>query len=239
MKGMLDFLEKAGLVKQDRPAELPATDDLVFEMPVSAAPPPAAPARPVADVPAKAAAPAVAGQAEAVPLNTDEIYAREGVPASVYPAERLLRLLDGLSAMDENTRNIAIRAMDAADESWSIEDPLADARAKLAALASHAQQVQASLQQMETQTQGRLDALRAAQDKRVGDIRKQISELEALAARETARGAQECEQQEAILNLARNTAANDLREIAQLSQRLQSLSQQFSNLAPASDKVQS
>ncbi|MES2941969.1 MAG: methyl-accepting chemotaxis protein, partial [Pseudomonadota bacterium] len=217
MKGMLDFLEKAGLVKKDAPAELPPADDLVFEMPVSAAPPPAAQ---TASAPDTSGASATADQVEGAPLKLDEIYAREGVAASLYPAERLLRLLDGLSAMDENTRNMAIRAMDAADESWSIEDPLADAHAKLAALASHAQQLQSSLQQLEAQTQNRLDALRAAQDKRVGDIRKQISELEALAARETARGTQECEQQEALLNTARNTAARDLREIAQLSQRL-------------------
>lgn len=233
MKGMLDFLEKAGLVKKDTPAEPPPADDLVFEMPVSAAPAPAA--QQAAPAPES---PATADQAGGAPLKLDEIYAREGVAASLYPAERLLRLLDGLSAMDENTRNMAIRAMDAADESWSIEDPLADAHAKLTALASHAQQLQSNLQQLEAQTQNRLDALRAAQDKRVGDIRKQINELEALAARETARGAQECEQQEVTLNLARNAAARDLREIAQLSQRLQSLSVQFAGLATSSAKVQ-
>jgi hypothetical protein len=219
MKGMLDFLEKAGLVKKDEPV-----------------PPPAAVADPVG-TPATLPDPEplaieIPGMPSGEPLDLARIYAEQGVPASIYPAERLLRLVDGLSAMDQAMRLMAIKAMDAADESWSIEDPLADAVAKLTALATYAQQLQLSQQKLQAQTQARLDAVAARQAQTVGDIRKQIGELEALVARELARAAQETAMQEAQLKAAQAQTARELGEIAQTSQRLQSLTQQFGNPTP-------
>jgi hypothetical protein len=129
--------------------------------------------------------------------------------------------------MDEATRLMAIKAMDAADESWTINDPLADAAAKLQALAAHGQAITANLQQLEQQTQAHLDAVAQRQDKVVGDIRQQIAELEGLVARELSRSAQETATQQANLQAARDQIARDLAEVAQVSQRLQSLSSQF------------
>ena len=185
MKGMLDFLEKAGLVKKDEPvvsaeAEISITlTDPGASMSASAPPP--------ASVPATASPAASVGAA----LNLDDIYAAQGVGPSVYPAERLLRLVDGLSAMDEATRQMAIKAMDAADESWTIDDPLADAAAKVRALTAHSSSIQANLQQLEQETQAHLDAVTSRQEKVVGDIRQQMAELEGLVARELNRSAQE------------------------------------------------
>jgi DNA repair exonuclease SbcCD ATPase subunit len=129
--------------------------------------------------------------------------------------------------MDDATRLMAIKAMDAADESWTINDPLADAAAKLQALAAHGQAITANLQQLEQQTQAHLDAVAQRQDKVVGDIRQQIAELEGLVARELNRSAQETATQQANLQAARDQIARDLAEVAQVSQRLQSLSSQF------------
>lgn len=224
MKGMLDFLEKAGLVRQDAPPEpsapLSPTTDSTALGPDLAAP----------NTGTAASTPPSAG----APLNLEEIYANGGVAPSVYPAERLLRLVDGLSAMDEATRLMAIRAMDAADESWSIEDPLADAAAKVNALAAHSQQLQLNLQALQTESQTRLNAVAARQEQVVGDIRKQIAELESLVSRELARAAQEAAAQEAQLNAAKDQTARELGEIAQLSQRLQGLALQFG--APSTSK---
>lgn len=229
MKGMLDFLEKAGLVTKDSLPKTPSGSSVLAD----GAEPPSTPVSvPYPDAsssnPDLRAGSRPAGESQ---LKLDDIYANGGVGASLYPAERLLRLVDGLSAMDENTRNMAIRAMDAADESWSIEDPLADAKAKLKALAGYGQRLQADLLKFESQTQARLDALRAHQEKAVADIRKQIAELEALAGREIARHAQQCAEQEAQLKAARDAASRDLFEISQISQRLQGLSAQFSGLS--------
>lgn len=220
MKGVMNFLEKAGLVKQDEP---PAPEVAApFESPV----------KPVSGTPA-AVLGATAGLAASDPpagagtLNLVQIYADAGVPTSLYPAERLLRLVDGLSAMDANTRNLAIKAMDEADESWTIADPLRDAAAKLQALAAHGANIQQDLQQFEADTQKQLAAVRARQEQRVGEIRKQMAELDALLTRELTRGEQECATQEANLASAREQVARELAELAQVSRALQSLSAQF------------
>jgi hypothetical protein len=239
MKGMLDFLERAGLVTRDNPLAqtvpevslAPPADAAALEpMTLTPITPPAS-LPPLADVAsaadANAGASAAAAAPSAVSLDLDSLYASAGVPAAQYPAERLLRLIDGLSAMDEATRLMAIKAMDAADESWTIADPLRDAAAKVAALAAHGETLRLELKQFEAQTQTRLDSVLARQDTVVGDIRKQISELEALAARELARAEQETAAQQMSLQAARNQTAAELAAIAQTSTRLQSLSSQF------------
>ena len=215
MKGMMDFLEKAGLVTKDAPA--------------------------VATAPANAgdepALPQTGAQSPAAPLGSgavldfEPIYAHAGIAPALYPAERLLRLLDGLSAMDEATRRMAIQAMDAADESWSIDDPLADAAAKAQALAAHAEQLRQSLQALQAESQQKLQAIAARQEQVVGDIRQQIAELEALVSRELARSAQETAAQEANLKAAQDQAARELHELGLVRQRLLGLSTQFSSPA--------
>lgn len=215
MKGMLDFLEKAGLVKMDAPSGpvAPEMDITLSEPSPVVATAPAVPAAPITE--------------PATPLNLDDIYTAHGVGPSLYPAERLLRLVDGLSAMDVATRLMAIQAMDAADESWTIDDPLADAAAKVNALQAHARSLCAHLQKLELQTQAHLDDIHQRQEKVLGDIRQQIAELEGLVAREVSRSTQESATQQANLQSARQKTAQDLAEVAQVSQRLQSLANQF------------
>lgn len=211
MKGVMGFLEKAGLVRMDAPPAEASPD------PVPAPVPELAVRTPVVDGTASVA----------VPLKLDEIYAQAGVPVSQYPAERLLRLMDGLSAMDANTRLMAVKAMDAADESWTIEDPLADAQAKAQALAMHAELLALNLQALERDTQARIEAVTARREKVVADIRQQMSELDALMAREVARAAQDIAGQEAQLQAAREHAAGQQASLSQLAQQLHNLSAQF------------
>ena len=172
----------------------------------------------------------------AAPLNLEEIYANQGIAPSFYPAERLLRLIDGLSAMDEATRLMAIRAMDAADESWTIEDPLADAAAKAKALAAHGDQLQSNLQQLERQTRDQLDAIAQRKEQVLGGIRKQMSELESLVARETARAENESSAQQTQLKAAQDRSAGELAELTKVTQRLQSLATQFGTSASTTAK---
>ncbi len=229
MKGMLDFLEKAGLVRRDAP---PAPEEAAIEISIEPMAAPAS-AMPAASVPgatgadaSQIATPLVAAGPPAA-LDLDSIYANAGIAPAQYPAERLLRLIDGLSAMDAATRLMAIKAMDAADESWTIADPLSDASAKVAALAAYGDDLKLKLQQVQAHTQSQLDITLARQEKVVGDIRKQISELEALAARELARAEQETAAQQMSLQAARDQTTAELAAIAQASSRLQSLSSQF------------
>ncbi|MBK6906977.1 MAG: methyl-accepting chemotaxis protein [Rhodocyclaceae bacterium] len=225
MKGVMEFLEKAGLVKQEVPSAAP---EATMRPAASAAPGPGAPAAPMPAEPMPSAAPVADG---ADTLNLADIYAQAGVPAALYPAERLLRLVDGLSAMDEATRLLAIKAMDAADESWTIADPLQDASLKVQALAAHGAQLRQELERFEAETQARVTAVRTRQEQRVGEIRKQMSELEALLARELTRGEQECAEQDANLAAAREQVTRELGEIARHSTALQGLTARFGTLA--------
>ena len=210
MKGVMDFLERAGLIVEESPSA-PASAEAGQTQPAVA---------PAAEVP-------VALRAGATPLNLAEIYANEGVPAALYPAERLLRLIDGLSAMEESVRLTAIKAMDEADESWTIADPVGDADAKVKALASHAQRLQLGLQQLEQETLARIDEVRARQEQAVGAIRKQIADLEALASRELERAEKETADYNATLSQAKEQTSRELDEIARTSSQLQNLVTRF------------
>jgi hypothetical protein len=220
MKGMFDFLEKAGLVRRDSPQADPLDVG-------AAAPAPAPVSEPVLITPGtdsnKVSTVTTTQSFSASPLNLDDIYAKAGIAPAQYPAERLLRLMEGLSAMDEPTRLMAIRAMDAADESWTMSDPLNDASAKVAALTIYSDNIRQQLQQRDLETQSLLNDVLARQEQVVGDIRRQISELEALVARELSRSAQETATLQAGLTAARNQTAEDLNNITQVSQRLQGL----------------
>lgn len=217
MKGMLNFLEKAGLVTLEVPAT-PAdttTDATLGHAGSTAAVPTATPG---------------SAQDGTRLLNLDEIYANAGVPEAKYPAERLLRVLDGLAALDDATRIMTIKAIDAADESWTIADPVADAIEKSRALSTYAELVQAELQQREVETLARLEQMRIKNEEAVGSIRKQIADLEALAQRELARSIQESTELQASLSAAKERTAQELGELAQTRQRLQGLASQFESL---------
>ncbi|WP_236635197.1 hypothetical protein [Rhodoferax sp. TS-BS-61-7] len=138
--------------------------------------------------------------------------------------------------MDEATRLMAIKAMDEADESWSIQDPLSDAAAKLVVLATHTEQLQNNLQILQDQTQSRMNAITARADQAVGDIRKQIAELEALATREQTRAVKESTAEQSNLKAAQDQTARELSDINALRQRLQGLATQFQNPPPSSTK---
>ncbi|MES2356478.1 MAG: methyl-accepting chemotaxis protein [Pseudomonadota bacterium] len=219
MKGMMKILERAGLISQDAPTEPRSAEFDIEQVHESAA-----------------LAPVVAFDvlAGGTPLNLAEIYKNESVPPSAYPAERLLRLLNGLSAMDEVTRITAIKAMDEADESWTIADPVADANAKIRALVAHSQRIEWSLIQLETETLTQIDEVRARQEQATGSIRKQIADLEALAARELDRANKETAEHEGRLKAAKEQTTRELDEIKKTSTQLQNLAAVFGTLIPNS-----
>ena len=157
----------------------------------------------------------------------DRIYAAAGVPSCAYPAERLLRLLEGLKAMDEGLRRQTIQAIDAADDSWTIEDPRRDAAAKVAALERHAASLRAGLAQAEKDTQERLQALIQRQEGTVAEIRRQIADLEGLLAREIARGAQEHAALDAALQSQREAANHEIGNLSRAAAALTGLIAQF------------
>jgi hypothetical protein len=112
-------------------------------------------------------------------LTFADIYGRQGVAEAQFPVERLLKLVDGLRALDPTTRRAAITAMDVADETWSMDDVLADADAKMAALRGHQRQMQGAADGVVQANRERVAALESSRDGRLTELRQQIAALEA------------------------------------------------------------
>lgn len=175
--GFLKVLQKAGLVELDEPASRPTSGEesqprsnLMAE--------PMAPPPPLPEV-LPAAACAIEEQ-----RAFEVLYQEQAVPPSPFPAEKLLKLLDGLRAMEPAVRKAAIQAMDAADDAWTVDDAVLDAQRKIGAL----QQVQALLAQQTLSAQAHAQEQLQQRDQQheaaAEAVRRQIAELEALRQRE-------------------------------------------------------
>lgn len=239
MKGFLNLLAKAKLIELSEDERLAASAEPPPEA-LTARPEVPAPPRlreqasdKPATVPATSALPSLA---EACPAPDgdaleghafEDIFAAAKVPASPYPAEKLLRLLDGLRAMDAGTRKMAVLAMDAADDNWQISDCLSDADFKIAALEDHKRQLAAQLQDRERQSSELVDQIRQVLEEGTAAIRKQIAELEQLLEREVTRAAQETTSVEAGLRTARESAARETRRVDAEIDRLREIPATF------------
>lgn len=127
------------------------------------------------DAPASVQAPA--GVEEG--LAFADIFARQGVSEAAFPVERLLKLVEGLRALDPATRRAAILAMDVADETWSMEQVLADADTKIAALRGHQRHQQGVADALVQANRDRIAGLESSRDARLAELRQQIAALEA------------------------------------------------------------
>ena len=106
----------------------------------------------------------------------DAIFGAAGVAPVPFPAEKLLRLLDGLRAMDATTRKMAVLAMDAADDNWDVVDCVADAQRKIAALEGYKHHLAAQVQGSERQTRTQITDMRLRWKTATTSIRTQIAE---------------------------------------------------------------
>ncbi len=221
MKGMWNVLERAGLVRHEGEAPLPAPHAEETVAPVASEP---VPAGAVAPISFDDMAPAPTGSAT---LSLEQVYQSAAIAAVPYPAERLMRLLDGLRAMDEGTRRQAIQAMDAADDTWSMDDPIRDAAAKAAAIESYAHTLRSELAQSEQATRGEIDEKQRLHKASVAEIMRQMSDLEGLLSREIARGTQETASLESALQARIASTDRDLRDLTRSASELKSLVAQF------------
>ena len=152
----------------------------------------------------------------------EAIYSEAGVQEAPYSAEKLLRVLDGLRAMDPHPRKAAVLAMDAADEEWTIADAVLDAQRKIRVLEGTGQAIQAQLQQIQ-QTAAHEKATRDDYlAKAAATIRAKIQELEETLQAETA---QIAAQKADIDGKVQNAIAATARESARLQAEVQRLRQ--------------
>jgi exonuclease V gamma subunit len=221
MSRFLRTLAKVGLVELDEheaPTH-PNSEPLVDE---------AAVARILAeddDKPAARKAVAFAAADAGAPIEgrtLEEIYAKAELPPSPFPAEKLLKLLDGLRVMDPATRKAAVLAMDSADDSWTIEDSLLDAERKTRVLRQGCEHADALAAQAEERAKQESLALDEYSQKAADTIRKQIADLEQLMQDELRKAAEQRAQIQADMRSAREAA---LRERARYELEITRLSE--------------
>lgn len=152
----------------------------------------------------------------------EALYDEAGIRPSPFPAEKLLRLLDGLMAMDPVTRKTAIKAMDAADDAWTIEDPILDAERKIAVLEAQKGRINGLVQEAEGEAESALAAQAEYQARATEEIRRQIADLEALLQQELEKVAKERAEVTARLQATRQAAQREKKridgEVARLGQ---------------------
>lgn len=214
----MEALEKLLAEEGDIPATGGGGDDvdaLIAGAASGGAPPPAA------VQPTPAAAPMVAGEsgiAEGRPF--DDIYQQANVPGSPFPAEKMIKMLDGLRAMDPNTRKAAVVAMDSADDAWSVDDSVLDAQRKIQVLQSATAAMAETVNQAAAQATANLQSQDTYQSQATDSIRKQIADLEGLLQEELQKVAEE----KAAIDMGlKGTREAFERETARFSQEIQRL----------------
>jgi len=221
--GLLAVLHKAGLIEVQ---EQESSRESAVEPVVEAATPAAAvyqtPPMPPADGDIQ----------ENLPL--EKIYADANVPASPFPAERLLKVLSGLRAMDIGTRKAAILAMDDADDSWKIEDVLLDAGYKIKALQARKQYLAAQVAAADAAAKGEIQQRERKQQEAVAAIRQQITEMQAMMEREVANATRDKNESAARAAAAQQSCSRETARLDAEVTRLQEVSNTFGPQTPTS-----
>ncbi len=226
MRGFLNLLAKANLVElsDEEKAEAGLTEPADVSVPE---PEPATQVQPPEPVPVLDLPPHSDKSHDQRPL--EDIYAAAKVPPCPFPAEKLLKLLDGLRTLDAGTRKAAVMAMDAADDNWQITDCTSDAGRKIAALDSYKQYMGTRLGSIEKQAVEKTGEIKLSLERTTVEVRKQISELEQLLEREITKAAQQTTAVEASARNEREAAARETRRIDGEIERLNEIILQFTN----------
>jgi hypothetical protein len=155
------------------------------------------------------------------------IYGEMKVPPSPFPAEKLLKLLDGLRAMDSHTRKAAVLAMDAADESWTIEDAMLDAQRKRDALEQAKLRIRSTVQSTEENAKRELEETAKYQEEVTSTIRKQIADLELMLQKELEHVASQRASIQAKVEADRAAAAREEKRFDEAIARLNEIAKTF------------
>jgi len=196
------------------------------------APRPSEPKSETAPVPPPArpsAVPSTPGVDEGRPFA--ELYGEARVPASPYPAEQLLRLLDGLKAMQPAVRKAAVLAMDEADDDWTVADAIVDAQRKTQVLQAAQTRLAQAVAAAEQKAQADLEAQETYRNEASSTIRQQITELEMLLEEELKKVSEEKASIQTHLQEHRKAAARESHRLDSECRRLAQVPEVFSEAA--------
>lgn len=218
----VEFEEGPGAPRPPAPppsieAELASTEKLLQELSAgrsassSAFPPPAAAPPPPASTSAPPTPTRASSAGAELPAGASfsDLYTAAKIAPVHHTAEQLLAILDGLAAMPPDACRLAVQAMDAADDRWTVADVLHDARAKVEVLAKAA----GDLAQRGQQATDKARADQALVDSQLAEaettIQQQIAQLQAELESFRAEAAQQRAQIEADLSAARDVVSRE------------------------------
>jgi hypothetical protein len=119
-------------------------------------------------------------------MTADDVFRTSQIPDGANAAPRLLKLIAGLTMFPREQQVTMVRAMDAADDSWSEPEVLRDAETRIGALQLHLQAIvgerDAVLGAIEGETARARDAGKAVLD----EIDREIAALQARREQEAA-----------------------------------------------------
>jgi hypothetical protein len=104
-------------------------------------------------------------------MTASQVFAAAGLAEGSNSAQRLLKVIAGLSMFPRDQQLVMVRAMDAADETWSEAEVLEDARRRQAVLQGH-------LQSLEAERAGRLQWIADRAAKAEADGRQTLSDVD-------------------------------------------------------------
>lgn len=165
--------------------------------------------------------------AEGTPFS--ELFKAQRIPPSPYPAEKLLKLLDGLRAMEPTVRKTAILAMDEADEAWTVDDAVVDAQRKIRVLQGAQTRLASSTAAAETKAQQDLAAQEKYKEEATATIRQQIVELEKLLEEELSKVSEERAAIHSRVTEQRKAAARESHRLEQEIVRLDQVAITFAD----------
>lgn len=120
----------------------------------------------------------VSGSASKLDMTAQSVFQQSGIVDGPNSAERIIKLISGLAMFPTEQQVVMVRAMDAADNSWSEEEVLEDARKRQAVLRRHLQEIQAEREQRLASLDQRIEETRAKGQETIGDIDRQIADLQ-------------------------------------------------------------
>lgn len=134
-----------------------------------------------AGAPAQGSAP-TSGNIPLLEQTANDVMAAAGIEEGPSSAQRMLKMLAGLSMFPPEQQKLMIQAMDAADPTWTEHSVIQDAQQRIGVLQLHLQKL---IQEKNTRQQalaGQMSTMQAKGNEIVSEIDKQIAELQKMRA---------------------------------------------------------
>jgi hypothetical protein len=113
-------------------------------------------------------------------MTADDVFKSAGLADGPNSAQRVLKIITGLAMFSREQQVVMVRAMDGADDTWSEDQVLQDARRRQAALRNHLQSIDSEKNQKLQAVTARTAKSQSDGKRRLDDIDQQIAELQKL-----------------------------------------------------------